>query len=68
MVAAKHVSGPGESLYKNMLLKFSYKSAQKIIALDKFFLGHQFVVMDLPLLFESGSMLDFLYKIIVVSW
>lgn len=30
--------------------------------------GHQFIVMDLPLLFESGSMLDYLYKIIVVTW
>ncbi|PSN33962.1 Dephospho-CoA kinase domain-containing protein [Blattella germanica] len=32
-----------------------------------FFQGHQFIVMDLPLLFESGSMLDYLYKIIVVT-
>jgi hypothetical protein len=30
--------------------------------------GHQFIVMDLPLLFESGTMLDYLYKIIVVTW
>ncbi|RZF38009.1 hypothetical protein LSTR_LSTR006408 [Laodelphax striatellus] len=32
-----------------------------------FFQGHQFVVMDLPLLFESGYMLDYVYKIIVVT-
>ncbi|XP_046670480.1 dephospho-CoA kinase domain-containing protein [Homalodisca vitripennis] len=32
-----------------------------------FFQGHQFVVMDLPLLFETGSMIEYLYKIIVVT-
>ncbi|XP_023713600.1 dephospho-CoA kinase domain-containing protein [Cryptotermes secundus] len=36
-------------------------------AVKCFFQGHQFIVMDLPLLFESGSMLDYLYKIIVVT-
>ncbi|XP_011306521.1 dephospho-CoA kinase domain-containing protein [Fopius arisanus] len=34
----------------------------------KYFLqGHPFIVMDLPLLFESGKMLNFLHKIIVVT-
>ncbi|XP_075213208.1 dephospho-CoA kinase [Lycorma delicatula] len=32
-----------------------------------FFQGHQFVIMDLPLLFETGHMLDYIYKIIVVT-
>ncbi|KOC69701.1 Dephospho-CoA kinase domain-containing protein [Habropoda laboriosa] len=33
----------------------------------KYFLqGHQFIVMDLPLLFETGHMLNYLHKIIVV--
>ncbi|XP_063223906.1 dephospho-CoA kinase [Bacillus rossius redtenbacheri] len=36
-------------------------------AVKCFFQGHQFIVMDLPLLFESGSMLDYLHKIIVVT-
>ncbi|KAK7788302.1 hypothetical protein R5R35_010796 [Gryllus longicercus] len=36
-------------------------------ALRCLFQGHQFIVMDLPLLFESGSMLEYLYKIIVVT-
>jgi dephospho-CoA kinase len=31
-------------------------------------LGHQFIVMDLPLLFESERMLAVLHKIVVVSW
>nr|CAD7587494.1 unnamed protein product [Timema genevievae] len=31
------------------------------------FQGHQFIVMDLPLLFESGSMLEYIHKIIVVT-
>jgi len=28
---------------------------------------HQFVILDLPLLFEGGTMLDYIYKIIVVT-
>ena len=35
----------------------------------KYFLqGHQFIVMDLPLLFETRHMLNYLHKIIVVTW
>lgn len=33
-----------------------------------FLQGHQFIVMDLPLLFETGHMLNYLHKIIVVTW
>ncbi|XP_043256017.1 dephospho-CoA kinase [Colletes gigas] len=32
-----------------------------------FLQGHQFIVMDLPLLFETGHMLNYLHKIIVVT-
>ncbi|XP_076249806.1 dephospho-CoA kinase [Calliopsis andreniformis] len=32
-----------------------------------FLRGHQFIVMDLPLLFETGHMLNYLHKIIVVT-
>lgn len=32
-----------------------------------FFLGHNFVVLDLPLLFECGIMLNFMHKIITVT-
>ncbi|XP_076181087.1 dephospho-CoA kinase isoform X2 [Ptiloglossa arizonensis] len=32
-----------------------------------FLQGHQFIVMDLPLLFETRHMLNYLYKIIVVT-
>lgn len=35
----------------------------------KYFLqGFPFIVMDLPLLFETGHMLNYLHKIIVVTW
>lgn len=35
----------------------------------KYFLqGYPFIVMDLPLLFETGHMLNYLHKIIVVTW
>lgn len=33
-----------------------------------FFLGHNFVVLDLPLLFETGVMLNLMHKIITVTW
>jgi len=32
-----------------------------------FLKGHQFVILDLPLLFESGAMVDYIYKVIVVT-
>lgn len=30
--------------------------------------GHHFIVLELPLLFETGVMLDYIYKIITVTW
>lgn len=33
-----------------------------------FFVGHSFVVLDLPLLFETGVLLSYLHKIITVTW
>lgn len=30
--------------------------------------GKNFIVMDLPLLFETGILLDFIHKIITVTW
>ncbi|XP_012270974.1 uncharacterized protein LOC105694673 [Orussus abietinus] len=36
-------------------------------AFKHFLQGHPFIVMDLPLLFETGHMLNYLYKIIVVT-
>lgn len=32
------------------------------------FLGHPFVVLDLPLLFETGKLLSYIHKIITVTW
>uniref|UniRef100_A0A1Q3G362 Dephospho-CoA kinase domain-containing protein n=1 Tax=Culex tarsalis TaxID=7177 RepID=A0A1Q3G362_CULTA len=32
-----------------------------------FFLGHNFVVLDLPLLFETGIMINYIHKIITVT-
>lgn len=33
-----------------------------------FFLGRNFVVLDLPLLFETGRFLPYIHKIITVTW
>lgn len=30
--------------------------------------GHNFIVMELPLLFETGVMSDYIHKIITVTW
>lgn len=32
------------------------------------FLGYNFVVLDLPLLFETGRFLPYIHKIITVTW
>jgi len=35
----------------------------------KYFMsGHAYIVLDLPLLFETGILMDFIHKIITVSW
>jgi dephospho-CoA kinase len=33
-----------------------------------FFLGHNFVAIELPLLFEIGIMINYIHKIICVCW
>lgn len=38
------------------------------IAISYFFSGHKYVVMEVPLLFETGKMLSFMNKIITVVW
>ena len=35
---------------------------------SNFYEGHKFVVLDIPLLFETGTLLPFIHKIITVSW
>lgn len=36
--------------------------------LKHFLLGYNFVVLDLPLLFETGRFLPYIHKIITVTW
>lgn len=36
--------------------------------IQHFLLGHNFVVLELPLLFESGAFLPYIHKIITVTW
>lgn len=38
------------------------------MAFRYFFSGHSYVVMEVPLLFETGKMLNFMHKIITVVW
>lgn len=33
-----------------------------------FMSGHSWIVLDLPLLFETGILMDFIHKIVTVSW
>lgn len=36
--------------------------------LKHFMAGHSWIVLDLPLLFETGILMDFIHKIVTVSW
>lgn len=38
------------------------------MAFRYFLLGHRYLVLELPLLFETGKMLRFMHKIITVAW
>lgn len=42
--------------------------AMMLMAFKYFFSAHKYVVMEVPLLFETGKMLNFMHKIITVIW
>ncbi|XP_026761233.1 dephospho-CoA kinase domain-containing protein isoform X1 [Galleria mellonella] len=42
------------------------QSAMMKMAISYFFSGHRYIVMEVPLLFETGKMLTFMHKIITV--
>ncbi|KAL4717767.1 hypothetical protein ACJJTC_000916 [Scirpophaga incertulas] len=42
------------------------QSAMMKMAMSYFFSGHRYIVMEVPLLFETGKMLTFMHKIITV--
>lgn len=44
------------------------QSAMMKMAMSYFFSGHSYIVMEVPLLFETGKMLTFMHKIITVVW
>lgn len=44
------------------------QSAMIKMAISYFFSGHRYIVMEVPLLFETGKMLTFMHKIITVVW
>lgn len=44
------------------------QSAMMKMAIAYFFSGYKYVVMEVPLLFETGKMLTFMHKIITVVW
>lgn len=44
------------------------QSAMIRMAVAYFFIGHSYIVMEVPLLFETGKMLSFMHKIITVVW
>ncbi|XP_042901533.1 dephospho-CoA kinase isoform X2 [Parasteatoda tepidariorum] len=55
---------------RRLLNSFTHPEIYKSImwkCLKLFFLGHQFTVIDLPLLYESGKMVKYLHKTVVVS-
>lgn len=44
------------------------QTAMMKMAVSYFFSGHKYIVMEVPLLFETGKMLTFMHKIITVVW
>lgn len=44
------------------------QTAMMKMAMLYFFSGHKYIVMEVPLLFETGKMLNFMHKIITVVW
>lgn len=44
------------------------QSAMMKMAVSYFFSGHKYIVMEVPLLFETRKMLGFMHKIITVVW
>lgn len=44
------------------------QKAMMSMAMMYFFSGHKYIVMEVPLLFETGKMLTFMHKIITVIW
>lgn len=44
------------------------QSAMMKMAISYFFSGHRYIVMEVPLLFETGKLLSFMHKIITVVW
>lgn len=44
------------------------QSAMMKMAISYFFSGHNYIVMEVPLLFETRKMLAFMHKIITVVW
>lgn len=44
------------------------QSAMMKMAISYFLLGHKYIVMEVPLLFETRKMLTFMHKIITVVW
>lgn len=44
------------------------QSAMMKMAISYFFSGHRYIVMEVPLLFETGKLLGFMHKIITVVW
>ncbi|XP_046437740.1 dephospho-CoA kinase-like isoform X2 [Daphnia pulex] len=55
---------------RKILNKITHPKIQKMMfwaVIKYFFEGHKFVILDIPLLFETGTLLPFLHKIITVS-
>ncbi|XP_055643972.1 dephospho-CoA kinase domain-containing protein [Toxorhynchites rutilus septentrionalis] len=55
---------------RRMLNEITHPEIHRIVykeVIKCFFLGHNFVVLDLPLLFETGIMLGLMHKIITVT-
>ncbi|KAI9558256.1 hypothetical protein GHT06_015009 [Daphnia sinensis] len=66
-VFARLIVQPGQQAWKEIHEAFGNRVFLEDGQLNRDALGHKFVVLDIPLLFETGTLLPFLHKIITVS-
>ena len=53
---------------KEKVVKEIKKSVCVCVLMGVFIAGEQFVILDLPLLYESNKCTNYLFKTIVVTW
>lgn len=57
-----------QHFYEGIKFQVHLRTFQYLSEYLNWTLGHKFIVLDIPLLFETQAMLPYVYKIITISW